>query len=176
MHDITTLFILITRLGLGILFAAGALTKLRQRRDFYAAVLAYQLLPPRQALNMAVILPWAEAAIALGLIAGFSIAGYAAAGLLLAYALAMAVNIRRGRRNLDCGCGGAPQALSIWLVVRNFILAGAALAGTFMPADIHPLEPIELLAVAGGLSALTLLYIASHRLLKRCQIYFSARK
>jgi uncharacterized membrane protein YphA (DoxX/SURF4 family) len=132
MNGIATLPILIARLALGILFAAAALAKLRRRREFYAAVLAYQLLPPRRAMNMAVILPWAEAAIALGLVAGFDLASWAAAGLLLMYALAMAVNLARGRRNIDCGCGDAPRELSIWLVVRNIILAAAALAPVFL--------------------------------------------
>lgn len=165
MHDIATLFPLVTRLALAILFATAALAKLRRRRDFYAAVLAYQLLPPRQAMNIAAILPWTEVAIALGLIAGLSVASYAAAGLLLVYALAMAVNLGRGRRDLDCGCGGAPQALSIWLVLRNLILAGTALASSILPTDNRSLEPAELLVVAGGVSVLTLLYVASHRLM-----------
>lgn len=132
MNDIAILFSVVIRLALAMLFAAAALAKLRQSRDFHATVLAYQLLPPRQAMGIAVILPWTEAAIALGLIAGFSVAAYAAAGLLLVYALAMAVNLGRGRRNIDCGCGAAPQALSIWLVVRNILLAGAALATLFI--------------------------------------------
>lgn len=132
MNGSATLLVLITRLALGLLFATAALAKLRKRRDFYAAVLAYQLLPPVWAMNMAVILPWAEAAIAIGLILDFNAAFAAAAGLLLVYALAMAVNLARGRRDLDCACGGAPQVLSIWLVVRNIILAGAALALLFI--------------------------------------------
>lgn len=132
MNDSANLLVLITRLALGILFATAALAKLRKRRDFYAAVLAYQLLPPAWAMNMAVILPWAEAAIAIGLILGINAASAAAAGLLLVYALAMAVNLARGRRDLDCACGSKPQALSIWLVIRNIILAGAALALLFI--------------------------------------------
>jgi uncharacterized membrane protein YphA (DoxX/SURF4 family) len=132
MNDIATLFPLVTRLALAILFATAALAKLRRRRDFYATVLAYQLLPPRQAMGMATILPWTEVAIALGLIAGFSVAAYAAAGLLLIYALAIGVNLARGRRNIDCGCSSSPRKLSIWLVVRNLMLAGAALAPLFL--------------------------------------------
>ena len=58
---------LIIRMGLSILFATAAVSKLRNRRDFYAAMLAYQLLPPRWAMSLADILPWAEAAIATGL-------------------------------------------------------------------------------------------------------------
>jgi uncharacterized membrane protein YphA (DoxX/SURF4 family) len=165
MNDIASLFTLVLRLALAILFATAALAKLRQRRDFYAAALAYQLLPPRQAMGIAVILPWTEVAIALGLIAGFSAAAYAAAGLLLAYALAMAVNLGRGRRNLDCGCGGAPQALSIWLVLRNIVLAGAALTPLYLADSQRPPGPAELLVAATAAGVLAVLYIAGHRLL-----------
>jgi hypothetical protein len=38
----------------------------------------------------------------------------------------MAFNLAQGRRLLDCGCGGAPLALSWSLVVRNAVLALAA--------------------------------------------------
>ena len=132
MNGTVTLLVLIIRLALAILFASAALAKLRKRRDFYAAVLAYQLLPPAWAMNMALILPWAEAAIAIGLILGINAASAAASGLLLIYAVAMAVNLVRDRRDLDCACGATPQVLSIWLVVRNIILAGAALALLFI--------------------------------------------
>lgn len=43
--------------------------------------------------------------------------------LLLGYATAMAVNLFRGRRSIDCGCGGAPMPLSKALVVRNLLMA-----------------------------------------------------
>lgn len=165
MNDIGTLFILVTRLALGILFATAAIAKLRNRRDFYAAALAYRLLPPRLAIKLAVILPWVEAGIAIGLMAGLGIAWHAAAGLLLVYALAMAVNIARGRHDLDCGCGGPPQPLSIWLVVRNFVLAGAALAASLLPTAGRSLQPIDVLIVAGTVGVLTWLYITAHRLL-----------
>lgn len=159
------LFNLIIRLGLGILFATAAFAKLRKRRDFYAALLAYKLLPPRWAMNLGTILPWAEGAIALGLMIDVNVARVSAAGLLLAYALAMAVNISRGRRDIDCGCGGAPQPLSIWLLIRNLVLAGAALVPSFWPAADRPLKPVDLLIVIGALSALILLYTTSHRVL-----------
>ena len=45
------------------------------------------------------------------------------AALLLAYAAVMAINLVRGRRFIDCGCGGAAQPLSLGLVLRNVVLA-----------------------------------------------------
>ena len=43
------------------------------------------------------------------------------------YALAIGINLMRGRCYIDCGCGDTPQMLSGWLLVRNALLAcGAA--------------------------------------------------
>jgi hypothetical protein len=159
------LFSLIIHLSLGILFATAALSKLRNRRDFYAAMLAYQLLPSRWAMNLAVILPWAEGVIAVGLILGVNAALPAAGGLLSIYALAMGVNLGRGRRDLDCGCGGAPQPLNVWLVIRNLVLAAVAFAASFWPADTHTWKPIDALIVVSTVSVLTLIYVSGHRLL-----------
>lgn len=161
------LLTLIIRLGLSILFATAAVSKLRNRRDFYAAMLAYQLLPPRWAMSLADILPWAEAAIATGLILDVNGALPAAASLLLIYALAMAVNLARGRRDLDCGCGGAPQPLNVWLVGRNLLLAEAALAGSLSPAGSLTWKPVDALIVASAVGVLALVYVSSHRILAK---------
>ena len=156
---------LIIRMGLSVMFATAAVSKLRNRREFYAAMLAYQLLPPRWAINLADILPWAEGVIVVGLILDINAALPAAASLLLIYALAMAVNLGRGRRDLDCGCGGAPQPLSNWLVVRNLVLAGGALAAWYWPAAIPAWNPVDALIVISAVALLTLIYISSHRFL-----------
>jgi hypothetical protein len=53
------------------------------------------------------------------------IAALAANLLLLLFAGAMSINIQRGRRHIDCGCGhaGLRQQLSLGQVVRNILLA-----------------------------------------------------
>ena len=159
------LLTLIIRLGLSILFATAAVSKLRNRRDFYAAMLAYQLLPPRWAMSLADILPWAEGAIVIGLILGIDAALPAAGSLLLTYAAAMGVNLVRGRRDLDCGCGDAPQPLNIWLVARNLVLAGTALATSLWPAGTRIWKPVDALIVVSAVSVLALIYVSSHRFL-----------
>jgi hypothetical protein len=64
-----------------------------------------------------------------------------AAGLLLLFALAMGINLRRGRRHIDCGCfqNALKQTLSWALVMRNVVLAllaGLALLSNQVPDDL----------------------------------------
>ncbi|MGO4844024.1 MauE/DoxX family redox-associated membrane protein, partial [Rhizobiaceae sp. 2RAB30] len=50
------------------------------------------------------------------------------------YGTAIAVNLLRGRTRIDCGCGGAGQGLSWFLVGRNTALLGLALIAAQQPA------------------------------------------
>lgn len=118
---------LLVRVALAALLAAAGIGKLRDRRRFDGTVLDYRLLPPRLALRLAAPLPWVELALGVGLLAGVRQAGLAAALLFGVYGVAMAVNLARGRRLIDCGCGDEPQRLNGWLVLRNVLLAAAAL-------------------------------------------------
>jgi hypothetical protein len=64
-----------------------------------------------------------------------------AAALLLLFALAMGINLRRGRRHIDCGCfqSALEQTLSWTLVMRNAVLAllmGLALLSNDAPHDL----------------------------------------
>src|SRR5262249_14927936 len=70
-----------------------------------------------------------------------------AAALLGLYAAAIAVNLARGRRHLDCGCTGPAlrRPISGWLVLRNLVLVAIA------PADLAPLATPPL----GGIDRLT---------------------
>lgn len=155
----------LVRGGLALLLAAAAIAKLRQPRDFHGVLLAYRLLPSRVVPAFARLLPWAEAGLAAGLLAGVPAAWPAAAALLLAYAVAMAINLGRGRREIDCGCGGAPQPLSGWLVGRNLLLAAAALGAWLMPPAARPLGTADALTVLVALLGCVLLYSAGHQLL-----------
>ncbi|MFM7275424.1 MAG: MauE/DoxX family redox-associated membrane protein, partial [Gammaproteobacteria bacterium] len=59
----------------------------------------------------------------------------AAAVLLAVFALAMGINLQRGRSGIDCGCfrGTLRQSLRIELVLRNILLLAAALLCALMP-------------------------------------------
>ncbi|WP_052699347.1 MauE/DoxX family redox-associated membrane protein [Hyphomicrobium sp. 99] len=123
---------LFLRILLAIIFAGAAVSKLRNIGEFHGVVRNFKLLPEALDGIFASSLPWVELAIAGFLLVGSGLHRYAgaAAGLLLfVFAIAMAVNIVRGRREIDCGCfrDGLRQELSWLLVARNVVLAAAAL-------------------------------------------------
>jgi hypothetical protein len=78
---------------------------------------------------------------------------------------AIALNLWRGRRTIDCGCGalGARQPISEWLLVRNAVVAVAALL-VLSPPAARPWLWIDWLTVAGGVAALACAWTAAHGL------------
>jgi hypothetical protein len=160
------------RAGLALLFAASALAKLRDPAGFAAAVAGYRLLPERLARPVAAAFVAAELALAGALCAPAlrATAAFGAAGLLLLYAFAIAWNLARGRRDIDCGCGGpfggGRQPLSEALVVRNLVLAAAALAGA-LPLGPRALGWLDLWTALAAVASASLLYVAANTLLAR---------
>ncbi|HEX4178601.1 MAG TPA: MauE/DoxX family redox-associated membrane protein, partial [Rhizomicrobium sp.] len=74
------------------------------------------------------------------------------------FALAMGINIRRGRDRIDCGCGETflRQTLSWTLVMRNGLLAVMLTPPLAMTARMS--MPLALTGVVAG-AALFLLYL-----------------
>ena len=83
----------------------------------------------------------------------------AIAVLLLVYTLAIGINLLRGRRDIDCGCGGPArrQTLSGWLVARNLVLMVLGL-GCFMPVTARVLYWMDFVTIGLGVLAFLLLY------------------
>ena len=79
-----------------------------------------------------------------------------AASLLILFAVAMAINIRRGRRHIDCGCfqSALKQTLSWILVARN-----AALALLLAVPAIVPEGVLSELGAAEALLTGTVLFV-----------------
>ena len=158
------------RASLALLLAGGALAKLRDLPGFAAAVAGYRLLPAALARPAAVGFVAAELALAAGLwipqLREASALG--AAALLTLYGVAIAANLARGRRDIDCGCGGplGRQTLSEGLVARNLLLAAAALAGA-LPVAPRPLAWLDALTLAAAVAAAAALYAAAGALLAR---------
>ena len=88
----------------------------------------------------------------------------AAAVLLTVYSCAIAINLLRGRRDLDCGCGGPPQRLHPGLVGRNLALVAMGLLAC-APVNTRQLGWLDGLSFAGTVACATLLWAASNRLM-----------
>lgn len=113
---------------LALVFATGLMHKLRQPRLFIAQLEAYKLLPsPFVAAFGGVLMLCEGLAVAILLTNANSFLALPIA-LLALYTSAISINLLRGHRDIDCGCGGNndSQSLNAWLVVRNLILLAAA--------------------------------------------------
>ncbi len=153
--------------GGSALFALAAVHKLRDMRHFSAAFANYGVPPALQRLNLA----WAIPAVELGVAAGLWVpactrpAVLLAIGLLLAYAAAIAVNLRAGRSGIACGCGGPDpeQPIAWWMVWRNLLLSLLLLAA-LAPRSARSLELTDFATIGFGLAAMALLYATAGRL------------
>ena len=152
-----------------LLFASAALHKLRDLRQFAATFHAYQVLPQLCA-RLAWLVPLLELTVAAGMLASASRRGASAAGaaLLLIYACAMGINLARGRRDLDCGCGAAEERrpIAVWMVWRNLALA-ALLLLMLLPWGARALQAADSLTIGAGTAVAALLYMSLDRLLGR---------
>ncbi|HKQ24801.1 MAG TPA: MauE/DoxX family redox-associated membrane protein [Burkholderiales bacterium] len=115
---------------LALVFLHGGAVKLGARDEFQGVVSSYRLLPSAMVPAFAALLPLAELAAGIGvaLPATRPLGAALAFALLLMFAMAMAINLARGRTEIDCGCfkSGFRQTISGWLVGRNLVLAGGA--------------------------------------------------
>jgi hypothetical protein len=147
-------------------FGAAAVTKLRALDAFVGIVHNYRLVPEPLERPIAYALPVLELAIALGVLLPVRAPAAVAAAIMLAlFAVAMAINLGRGRREIDCGCFATVlrQRLSWPLVVRNLLLAGMALALVPGPG-VRGLGWLDLLTVGCASTALVLVYAAASQL------------
>jgi hypothetical protein len=118
--------------AVALVFLEAAYGKFADRAGFEGVVANYRLLPERLVGALANMLPPLEALIGGWLLTGLGAlwASAAAAALLALFAAAMGVNLLRGRREIDCGCGraGLRQPIGWGRVARNLIL-GVLLLG-----------------------------------------------
>jgi len=119
------------RTFLALLFLTAAWSKLTHVDEFHGVVRNFRLLPDAMSQVVARLLPVVEVLLAIGLVVRplTQSAAVAAAALLLVFALALAINVLRGRTAIDCGClrQGLKQPVSWWLVGRNLVLAAISL-------------------------------------------------
>lgn len=158
------------RAGLALLLATSAFAKLRDVGAFAGAVAGYRLLPIALAKPAAGVFIAAELAIAAALfLPGLRVpAAIGTAGLFGLYTFAIAWNLARGRRDIDCGCGGplGRQRISEALVVRNMLLVSAALV-TALPVLPRALGWLDAFTALAAVANCALLYMATEALFAR---------
>ena len=130
---------IVSALVLSCVFVTAGFHKCQAPAEFATTLRNYKILPEALIRQCVYLLPVAEimTGVALLIPAVARLAAVAAGALLIAYMLAIGVNLLRGRRNIDCGCGGPQQkqTISEWMIARNgLLLFLAALAG----ASVQP--------------------------------------
>jgi Methylamine utilisation protein MauE len=151
-----------------LLFASAGVHKVRDLKRFDEIFAAYGVLPALSRWHLSWLVPVLELAVAVGLSIDGSRLYAALAGivLLLAYASAIGINLRRGRRDLACGCGGPDERRPIasWMVWRNVIIA-LALVCALAPWTTRALGFTDAVTVVFGLLTLALIYLCIDQLM-----------
>jgi hypothetical protein len=152
------------RLVLAAVFALAAIAKLRSLDEFIGVVHNYRVLPEPLVRPVAYALPPLEAVVALALLAepAHGVGALAAGVLLAVFGLAMAVNLVRGRLEIDCGCFAATlrQRISWSLVARNVVLIGLAALALPPTGIARALTWLDGVTIVGASIAAVLLYVA----------------
>ena len=160
-------FALLAILLLAVVFGTAALAKLRDLDAFQGVVEQYQLLPALLVRPFVGLLPVVELGATLGLLlpATRALAAATLMALLVLFAAAMAINLGRGRSDIDCGCfvGVQKQRISWALVVRNLVLAGFGLM-LLVEETGRVLAPLDWVTIGAAAGSLLLLHEAIGRL------------
>ena len=166
---IDPLFALLISVCCALLFGGAGLHKLRHHALAQQSIADYQLVPPALVPITGWLVSLLEIAIASGLLFATTrvIAATLGAALLCLYAIAMAINLYRGRRDLDCGCsfGGTRQSISELLVLRNVLLAVLLLASS-LPASDRGLGALDVFTLGAGVLVASLLYATLNTLIE----------
>jgi hypothetical protein len=148
---------------IALVFAIAAITKSMAWSELPGVVQNFRVLPNALALPVALVLPPLEIAIAVGILlkSTRSLAAASAALLFAIFAAALAINLYRGHRQIDCGCfrSGLKQPISVAVILRNMILVVCALL--LLPNDEAPtLSPLAWAIASGGAATLFLCYLS----------------
>ncbi len=143
--EISTLshFAFAFQLSMGIVFLLSVLPKVRRPLAFAQRVVEYKILPAKAAQVFGLALIPLEAFLAIAFLTGLwtDIAMPLATLMLLAFIVAVGINLRRGRR-ISCGCFGnaseqiSPRTLArlmLLLAVVLLLMASRGVAGASLP-------------------------------------------
>jgi len=170
-----------------LLLVAAGIHKLSDRLRFKGILAAYEILPVHLVAAVSLLIPVFEIMLGLGWLFGWQIdfVSVATVGLLTAYAMAMGINLARGRTYIDCGCGFSSakakkdesgiQQLSKWLVYRNVVLILLALVAGAGEAP-RSFGMLDYFSFIAAIVALIFVYSAFHQLLVNHNAIDSWRK
>jgi uncharacterized membrane protein YphA (DoxX/SURF4 family) len=154
--------------ALALVMFAAAWHKFSEPDTFAGALTAYRLLPQQTVNVVARALPVLEVLIGACILlpATRTPALIALTALVLLYATAIGFNLVRGRRDIDCGCGGESHPLSWGLVLRNLVLAAAALIAS-RPTLERSMDWMDALTLVLGVLAFYAFYLMADELLRQ---------
>jgi hypothetical protein len=151
--------------ALALIFGASGAMKLRDAEMFEGSLANYQLAPSRMEKPLAHVFPILECAAAIGMLTTptRTIAASILLALLATFTGAIAINLARGRRDIDCGCFGPAlrQELSGWLLLRNLFLMIVA-ATAMLPVNSRALESLDIATILLGATTLVILYASAN--------------
>ena len=106
MNKIYPWLILVIRIILGAIFLIASYDKILDPGQFARSIDNYHIIPFGLENSIAIILPWLELLIGIGLVIGVMVDGSAliSMGLLVVFIIAISSAILRGY-NIECGCG-----------------------------------------------------------------------
>ncbi len=136
------------QLLLGLVFLVAGLTKLRQPTQFVGALRAYELIPSILERPIAAAVLALEILVSVSFLTGWALSASvpAASVLLLAFAAAVGINLRRGRV-VPCGCFGAVgERISPHTLARIGLLLVAGIGLVAVRVAISdPLDAVSLI-------------------------------
>jgi methylamine utilization protein MauE len=150
---------LLARCALAAVLVFAAASKLASPRSSRAALATFGVRERSSWPTWAAIVA-VELVLAAGVALGSSAAAFGAAALLLAFAAALAVALRRGRAGAPCACFGSRSRVSLRGVVRNVSLALAFAALPFVPAGSLSTDGWLALGLVVALAAVAALTVA----------------
>ncbi|MNC26929.1 Methylamine utilization protein MauE [compost metagenome] len=128
------------RLLVAVMFLTSFLEKIRNYNLHLFILKDYKIIPHKLVNLFGALDVIAQILIALSFILGVWIyAGYVTSSILLfTYAIAISINLLRGRNNISCGCGGlvGNHQISWWLVFRNLLIVSMLILLCYLPNEL----------------------------------------
>ena len=165
--------------ALCLLWSIGGLQKLIHRDYHRESVAGYELLPERLVPPFAILLSVLELCVGIGFAIPTlrSAAGFGSIALLGIYSAAIAINLIRGRRDIDCGCGGPAlaQHLSEGLIARNLgLIAVSTLA--LLPVASRALGWVDGVTILGAVAFAAIFHTALNQILAQAPLLAFSRQ